>query len=467
MLGVIRTLRTCLAKLRPSEHGNVIMICAFALIPITFATGMTIDYARAARIQTRINAVTDAAALSGVTPGMLSQTRAQSAAMAIKMWYGQMGVTQCQGGTVNLVIYNPCSQSSSDNGSVWTGTDGTITVTVTDTNTVGLSRVIAMSYNARSVNIFGSVLRSPSIAISGTTSTNAKIAPNIDFYVMLDTSGSMAFPSTSAGITLLRSKANGCAFACHSTNDATARDANNKVTDYYGVATSYSIPLRVDEAKTAIKNMMSLAVTTGKNNNATYQAALTSFAASDTRANNSFQTLQGLTNDLPSVGTAAGKAATSLYYSNGNPTKTFNNNDQDTASSDAFNKINLIMPNPGNGTKVQGDKPQEILFIVTDGMRDEFRPNGRPEVAFDSTWCTTIKARGIRIAILYTEYLQSSMDGDSWSQTNVVPYLYKIEPALTDCATPGLIYKVTTDDDISSALNRLFLAAVSNAHITQ
>ena len=464
---VIDVVRDRWTKGRSDIRGNVLIISAFALVPITFATGMTIDYTRAARIQTRMNAITDAAALSGVTPGMLSQTRAQSAATAVKMWYGQVGVTQCQGGTVNLVTYNGCSSSSSDNGSVYTSTDGTLKITVTDTNTVGLSRVITMSYTARSVNMFGGLLGSATIPIGGTTSTNAKIAPNIDFYVMLDTSGSMAFPSTSAGITLLRSKANGCAFACHSTNDATARDANNKISDYYGVATSYKIPLRVDEAKTAIKNMMTLAVTTGKNNNAKYQAALTSFAASDTRANNSFQILQKLTDDLPSVGAAAAKAATSLYYANGKPTSSFTNNDQDTASSDAFSRINTIMPNPGNGTKVLNDPPQEILFIVTDGMRDEFRPNGRPEVEFDTNWCNTIKNRGIRIAILYTEYLQSSMDGDQWSQTNVVPYLYKIEPALTSCATPGLIYKVTTDDDISNALNRLFLAAVSNAHITQ
>ena len=29
------------------------------------------------------------------------------------------------------------------------------------------------------------------------------------------------------------------------------------------------------------------------------------------------------------------------------------------------------MPNPGNGTNQTGDKPQEVLFIVTDGVEDE------------------------------------------------------------------------------------------------
>ncbi|WP_353205707.1 pilus assembly protein TadG-related protein, partial [Sphingomonas sp.] len=71
------------------RRGNVLMIFGFALLPITFATGMTIDYATAARAQTRLNSITDAAALAGVVPGMLSKTRAESAAVAINMWYSQ------------------------------------------------------------------------------------------------------------------------------------------------------------------------------------------------------------------------------------------------------------------------------------------------------------------------------------------------------------------------------------------
>ena len=467
---------SALRRFVANRRGNVLMIFGFALLPITFATGMTIDYATAARAQTHLNAITDAAALSGVVPGMLSKTRTESAAAAINMWYSQLNVTKCAGSTVQRVIFNTCSGTSatcpqatvgtSDNGTVWKGYDGTLCVTVTDTNTVGLSRTITMSYGATSKNVFANLLNMVGIPIGGTTTTNAKVAPNIDFYVMLDTSGSMSFPSTSAGITTLRGKTGGCAFACHSTADSTARDASNNLTDYYGVAKSFNIPLRVDEAKSAVSSMMTLAATTATNNRATYRAGLVSFAAADPQANNSFKTLKSLTTDLASVGTAASNATTSLYYKNNCPTASFCNSDSDTASSDAFNRVNAIMPNPGNGTNVAGDKPQEILFIVTDGMRDETRSIGRPEVGFDPAWCTTVKSRGIRIAILYTEYLQSSMDGDSWSQSNVVPYLYQVEPALTACATPGLMYKVTTDDDISSALNRLFLASISNAHIT-
>ena len=33
--------------------------------------------------------------------------------------------------------------------------------------------------------------------------------------------------------------------------------------------------------------------------------------------------------------------------------------------------MNTIMPNPGKGTNVAGDTPQEVLFFVTDGVEDE------------------------------------------------------------------------------------------------
>ena len=123
------------------------------------------------------------------------------------------------------------------------------------------------------------------------------------------------------------------------------------------------------------------------------------------------------------------------------------------------------MPNPGTGlNKAQA---QAVMFVITDGMRDEQRPGGRPEVGFDTAKCDTIKSRGIRIAVLYTEYLPESITGDSWSQTNVAPYLYKLEPALQACASPGLYTKVTTDQDIAAALDTLFNNAVATARITR
>jgi hypothetical protein len=62
----------------------------------------------------------------------------------------------------------------------------------------------------------------------------AQAPPNIDFYVLLDNSPSMALPATTAGITKMQSlttqeeSPGGCAFACHhvSTNANTDTKGN-------------------------------------------------------------------------------------------------------------------------------------------------------------------------------------------------------------------------------------------------
>ncbi len=455
-----RRLTASIKRLRSDRRGNVLMIFGFALLPMTFAVGMTIDYARAAKLQTKINTIADAAVLAAVTQPMMSQSTANAATRVKYMFYNQADATQGftrngTSGTYTVSIpYN------------YDGFDGTLAIKIVDNIATGLTRTATVSYSSQSSNVFSGVLGMQTIGIAGTSTAKAQTAPNIDFYLLLDTSGSMALPSTSAGLTLLRSKTGGCAFACHSSNDAQAKDANGNMTDYYGVARSFNIPLRVDEAKTAISGMMTQATTTMSQNNAVYRAALNTFAASDTRANNSFQTLSAITGNLPSVGTAASNAQTSFYYKNSCPTSAFCNNDQDSAMSDAFTKMNNTIPVPGNGSKNVGDTPQNILFLISDGMRDEFRPNGQPEAAVDVNWCNTIKAKGTRIAVLYTEYLAGSLTGDAWSQTNVAPNLYKVEPALQACASDGLYYKVTTDDDISAALNQLFQKVVATAHLT-
>ena len=103
------------------------------------------------------------------------------------------------------------------------------------------------------------------------------------------------------------------------------------------------------------------------------------------------------------------------------------------------------IPDPGNGTNQPGDTPQEVLFIVTDGVEDEQSgsrrleqtindlagdPNGSPYGnASGTNWCTTIKNRGIKIAILYTDYLQ--VTANSWyvRSHRTVPTRHRDRPA--------------------------------------
>jgi len=126
-------------------------------------------------------------------------------------------------------------------------------------------------------------------------------------------------------------------------------------------------------------------------------------------------------------------------------------------------------------------------LLVTDGVEDKiatscpnatFAPNSRCQQPLDTTMCNTIKSRGIKIAILYTEYLQLKTPNvpvtDSWYMSWVDPY---DEPAsstgtiaqnLQACASPGFFSDVQTGGDISTALTNLFIkVASSTASLTQ
>ena len=76
-----------------------------------------------------------------------------------------------------------------------------------------------------------------------------------------------------------------------------------------------------------------------------------------------------------------------------------------------------------------------------------------------------MKNRGIRIALLYTEYLP--LPTNSWYNTWISPWQPTIATNLQSCASSGLYFKITTDGDISTAMQALFEQAVATARLTQ
>jgi hypothetical protein len=202
----------------------------------------------------------------------------------------------------------------------------------------------------------------------------------------------------------------------------------------------------------ATQNLMATAQSAATNNNATYRAAIYTF-------NIGFNTITTLTSSLS---TAKAQAANIQLYEV--PYQNWNN-DTITNYTNAMTQINSIMPNPGGGTKQAGDTPQEVLFFVTDGVEDETVGSSRVQSLMDPSYCTTIKNRGIRIAVLYTTYLP--LPTNDWYNTYIAPFQPNIGPNLQSCASPGLYFQVSTDQDISAAMIALFNAAVRTAHLTR
>lgn len=459
-------------KLREDSRGNVLMIVGLSLIPLMFLAGMAIDYSRAMRLQTKLNAAADAAALAAVTRPMMDQSSNVACTTARNMFAGQTtaaGLNFNPNDTTQLAI--TVTDSSSANSSSTSTCSNSSAAT-----TASYSRVATVTYHATSQNAFGGILGVPTLAIHGSSTAYSAVAPNIDFYVMIDTSPSMLLPATSAGLSAMTTATQGCAFACHQTNTSSTDPGhtpmvNGNYLDNYQVARNAHIVLRTDLVAGAVQDLTTLATTTSVTNHATYRMGLSDF-------DYMFRQLWprapvsgfNVDSNLPTVSAHVSDAQVVTYCTNNQRICGAGDNDTGTNYTAALTGALASLPaSSGNGTNNAGDTPQAMLFIITDGMRDELLFGTRYLGPMPTSLCTAIKNRGIRIAILNTQYLPASAS-DSWSITNVkTPYLWptdNITPALTSCASPGLFYQVTTDSDISAALATLFQRAIAAARLT-
>jgi Flp pilus assembly protein TadG len=455
------------------RKANVAVIFALTIVPIIFLLGMTLDFTQALRKKEQLDAAADAAAIAAVRPAMLTQTDtvAQDTAYAIFM------------STANSLPGLAAVPSP--------------TITVTDS---GLSRTVSVSYNAASLNNFPKVLmNTASWPISGAATAQAAAAPNMNFYLLMDDSPSMAIGATTTDISNLiaatapakqpASSSQNCGFACHETNIAHDGGTQDNLT----IARNNNITLRIDLVTNAVNQLLNTwancpqaGVSGGVMqcmsalNNTTYKAALYTFDLG-------LNTLASLTTPTSAGTKVSNIQLMPVVYQNCVVTTTNCRTDNGTDIAGALTSINSIMPNPGLGSNSSGDTPQEVVFLVTDGVEDKiaascpnatFASNSRCQQPLDTTMCTTIKNRGIKIAILYTEYLQLKTPNvpvtDSWYLTWVDPYdeptsaSGTIAQNLQACASPGFFSDVTTGGDISTALTNLFIkVASSTASLTQ
>ena len=490
-----------LDRLLRNRRGNVSMMYALVAPVLVFGGGAAIDYGRAAQIHTKLNAAADAAALAALTPAMLQQSATVAHDAAVSMFNGL---------TENLP------------GLTANATQVTVTVTVGATP---LTRNVEVSYSSSVNTIFAQVLRVNALPVSGVSEASAEAPPNIDFYVLLDNSPSMALPATTAGITKMESlttseETGGCAFACHHAHtNANSDTAGNPCADgtaptlkspppsttkgnlycdttkhgaqidNYQLARNNNIILRLDELNAGVSTLLQTASSTAQSTVfATPPKYRFSIYSMDSPWQIGLTQLLVLTSNYTSGWTSASaNFGVMEMYSNNNDcansacssSTTGPGGDVATNYDDSLGKLSQsgYIPNPGNGTNQPGDTPQEVLFIVTDGVEDEQSGGTRLEQAINdlgnsaygnssgTNWCTTIKNRGVKIAILYTDYL--AVPTDSWYQGHIAPIQSDIGPALQACASPGLFYDAAIGSDLGQALAALFAAVTQSGHLTQ
>jgi hypothetical protein len=244
-----------------------------------------------------------------------------------------------------------------------------------------------------------------------------------------------------------------CGFACHDLNDA-----NN----YYNLAKSLGVTTRIDVVRTATQDLMTTAQASSLVSGQ-YRMAIYTFGSSAATAG--LTKISSLTSNLnQSASDAAGIDQMTVQG-------LWDNNDADTQYDTVLTAMNAAIPTPGNGQTAAA--PQKVLFFVSDGVADEVnascqQPQGsanRCQEPISTAPCTTIKNRGIMIAVLHTTYLP--LPTNPWYQTWIAPFQSTIATNMQACASPGLCFEVTPTQGISNAMNTLFQQAIAQTRLTQ
>jgi Flp pilus assembly protein TadG len=446
MANVIRALRDAIGRIpykvkrfRRDEGGTVAMMMGLAAIPLVFSVGAGIDYGTANMAKAKLDAIADTAALSAVDHQSISGTAAAAQTNAQDTFNAEAA------NIPNITVSN-------------------VTATVTDSAS---GRTAVVNYTATKPNLFMGLFGSPTTTITGSSTSEAGLPVDINFYMLLDNSPSMNIAATTAGIALMVANTpsqGGCAFACHESNPSADNLGNAGGVDNYTLASSLGVVTRMENLASATQSLMSTASSTEGGNTTQYQMAIYTFNASG------LNTIQALTSNLATAQSAAANVNVLEVYDNNWLTKTNNNSDTDTDFETAMSQVNTIMPSPGLGTP--SSTPREVLFIVSDGVDDEVSSScsqsldgNRCQQPFSTTWCTTVKNRGILIAVLYTDYLP--LPTNSWYNDWIASFQSQISPNMESCASPGMFFSVTTDGDITAAMQTLFQQAVATARLTK
>lgn len=470
--GLWGRLRDSLTAFRSAKGGNVAIIFGFCTIPMIGLVGAGVDYSRAARIQTIMQASADAAALGSIAQASPGYTAALSMPSN-----GPVPIAQTQAGNIfNAEIAGRTGFTVTNFSAVVTNANWQLTSTVQVTATVPTVLMQILGWNHMTVT--GS-----SVAVNG-------LPAFMDFYLLLDNTPSMGLPATQTDITTLvngttkyaSTSGLGCAFACHDIGTNQSNPNNSAFDNFYATAKSLGVTKRIDVLASATAQMMTTA-TNSQTTNSQFRVAIYTFGTwgsttppSDVakQATNNYAPNQviALTTNL----SAAATAATQIDLMTVN--KNNENSDRATDFDSMLPAMSALIPNPGTGQS--SSSRQALLFFVSDGMTDEVDPGNcfgndissqhRCIQPINTALCTAIKNRGIRIAVLYTTYLtlpSSGVGSDSWSTTNVMPYVPQVSPAMQNCASPGLFFEVTPTQGIGDAMNALFEQAVATARLTQ
>lgn len=332
-----------------------------------------------------------------------------------------------------------------------------------------------VSYNATYSTRFAGLFGFPTLPASGSASVSRTNSPYFEIDILMDDSSSMAIAASPAGMAQLGAlvqksplyaqwgQGQACAFGCHF-------DSSGKNNDFYGLARSNGVQLRIDVLIQAVQNVINTII----NSSTSSQFAIGLFSF-----NRALNTVYAPSTDLQDAAAAAGKMTVPVTDNGGNPTdQTF----MDTNIPAALQSITALIPAAGDGSTQSA--PRRFLFIVTDGVADYYNGSTRVIAPLNPAQCASLKAKGVQIMTLYTQYFplvypptQSPTypptplptPNNAFYQQNVYPFSANLAPDLQACASsPSYAFVASDATSIGAALQAMVQAAMSTpARFTQ
>ncbi len=483
------------ARFIRARDGGIAILFGLSLIPIIGLVGLAVDYGVAITNRTRLDRAADAAALAAVVTAKayVAAHSGESGVMDAALAAGQKQATN----TFNV-----------NAGKLPLGSVTLQTPQVTSSSN-GLTVTANISYTATINNSFSKLFLVSTTTISNSATASVDLPSYLDFYLMVDVSGSMGLPTTADGMTQLANKntdmyadyKQGCQFACHFKRTKGSDD--NNLPDFMGwtVATTNNIQLRSDAVNDAVCNLLDRAANQTVPNQ--YRVGIYPFI-------NQLATLKDLTNTISDLRTAAQcsnsprRAFTNLLDTGASQLTI--NSDPTTGTGSGGTHFETVFPQMktlvtqkgvGDGSTANSRKP--FVFVVTDGMQngqnfyDQSRSgklaysgykskylaqfpgynyadwDGSKPSKIDPANCSALKSAGATISILYIPYNKINFvdfGGGVAAENKVVngfsPDLIK---PLQDCASPGYFQVADSPDQINAALNAMFEQALKVARL--
>ena len=196
-------------RFRADRRGTVAIIVGLSIIGLVGTAGLGIDFYNALAAKSKLDLATDAAAIAAINAAQTYITTNSATQTDPALTNAAIAAGQAQA----LKVFKSNAGSTASIAS-------TPTVTMTRTGQVINATV---TYTAASKNAFGPMFGVSQINMNGDAASSLTMGKYLDFYLLLDVSGSMGVPSTNSEQTRLAAinpdfknlYPGGCTLACH------------------------------------------------------------------------------------------------------------------------------------------------------------------------------------------------------------------------------------------------------------